>query len=143
MSHSGNLYIKESFLTIYDIPKENTINKNPYSEIRITGLYFLRKVLVPLLRDLNWHTKKYIDFKDWTLVLDLKAAGLHTTSQGKELILKIYSQMNNNRLSSKNSDVNIDVDKLHNEIKLLLAKSTDPTSKGNSIHLHLFFFLAI
>jgi len=52
-SYSGNLYTKESFLTIYDKPKENNINQNPYSEIRITSLYFLRKVLVPLLSDLN------------------------------------------------------------------------------------------
>jgi len=74
---------------------------------------------------------------DWTLVLDLKAAGLHTTAEGKELILKIYSQMNNNRLSTKTPDVIIDVDKLHNDIKLLLAKSIDHISKGNSVNLHL------
>jgi len=136
-SHSGNLYTKESFLTIYDKAKENNINQNPYSEIRSSSLYSLRKVLVPLLSDLNWRSKKYKDFKDWTLVLDLKAAGLHTASEGKELILKIYSQMNNNRLSTKKSDVNVDVDKLHYEIKLLLAKSTDHTSKANSVNLHL------
>lgn len=139
-SHSGKLYTKESFLTIYDKAKENTINQNPYSEIRSSSLYFLREVLVPLLSDLNWRSKKYKDFKDWTLVLDLKAAGLHTTSEGKELILKIYSQMNNNRLSTKPPDVIVEVDKLHSEIKLLLDKSIDHESKGKSVNLHFSFF---
>jgi len=60
-SYSGNLYTKESVLTIYDKTKENTINQNPYSEIRSSSLYFLRKVLVPLLSDLNWRSKKYKD----------------------------------------------------------------------------------
>ena len=45
--------------------------------------------------------------------------------------------MNNNRLSTKKSDVNIDVDKLHNEIKLLLAKSIDHVSKVKPVNLHL------
>ena len=135
-SYSESSYIRES-LSIYDKANENLINQSPYSEIRITNLYFLRKVLVPLLRDLNWRSKKHKDFKDWTLVLDLKYAGLHTTSEGKQLILKIASQMNNNRLSTNKSDVNIDVDKLHDEIQLLLAKSTDHISKANPVNLYL------
>jgi len=134
--YSENLYTRES-LTIYDKTKENYLNQNSYSEIRIGNLYFLQKIFVPLLMDLHWFSKKHKDFKDWALVLDLKAAGLHNTSEGKELILKVSSQMNNNRLSTNKSDVNIDADKLHNEIKLLLAKSTDHTSKVNSVNLYL------
>ena len=45
--------------------------------------------------------------------------------------------MNNNRLSTNKSDLNIDVDKLHNEIQLLLAKSAAHISKANSVNLYL------
>jgi hypothetical protein len=44
--------------------------------------------------------------------------------------------MNNNRLSTNKSDVNIDRDKLHYEVKLLLAKTTDHESKANSVNLY-------
>lgn len=56
--------------------------------------------MVPLLSDLNWLTKKLLDFEDWREVLYLKAKGHHLTPKGKEIILKIIAQMNNNRLST-------------------------------------------
>ena len=132
-SYNEKFYIKESSLSIYDKAKDDGINQNPYSEIQISNLDFLRKVLVPLLSDLNWHTKKYKDFKDWIAILDLKAAGLHTTPKGKEIIHKIHSQMNNNRLSTNSPDVNIDTVQLHNEVKNLLTQSTNHLNKGKSV----------
>jgi len=67
--------------------------------------------------------------------LDLKAAGLHTTPKGKEIIHKIHSQMNNNRLSTNSPDVNIDTVQLHNEVKNLLTQSTNHLNKGKSVDL--------
>jgi len=52
-SYNEKFYIKESSLSIYDKAKDDGINQNPYSEIQISNLDFLRKVLVPLLFYLN------------------------------------------------------------------------------------------
>lgn len=86
---------------------------------------------------MHWFSKKHKDFIDWALILELKAAGLHNTPEGKQIILKVSSKMNNNRLSTNKSDVIIDRDTLHYEVKLLLAKITDHECKVNSVNLYL------
>ena len=107
-----------------------------YSEIRSSNLDFLRKVLVPLLKDLKWLTKKHKDFIDWALILELKAAGLHKVSEGKEMILKLHSQMNNNRLSTNNPNINsLSRTQLHNDIKNLLAQPLDHKRKVKLVNL--------
>jgi len=93
--------------------------------------------LLPRSTTKHCKRKKHKDFIDWTFILELKAAGLHTTSEGKQIIFKVFSQMNNNRLSTNKSDVKIDRDKLHYEVKLLLAKITDHESKVKSVNLYL------
>ena len=70
-----------------------------------------------LLSNLTWLTKKYKDFEDWSLILELKTANLHKTDKGKEIIKNLYYQMNNNRLSTNSLKKNIDRVQLHNEIK--------------------------
>lgn len=138
ISYAGDFYIKKTSIGIYDKTKDNFINQNPYSEIRSSNLDFLRKVLVPLFKDLHWLTKKHQDFIDWTFILELKAKGLHQTLEGKEIILKLYSQMNNNRLSTNKSNLEfppIDRVKLHNDIQNLLAQSTDPLRKVKLVSL--------
>ena len=51
-------FIKKNSIGIYDNAKINFVNQKPYSEIRSSNLDFLRKVIVPLLKDLNSLTKK-------------------------------------------------------------------------------------
>jgi hypothetical protein len=138
ISYAGKFYIKKNSIGIYDKTKDNFINQNPYSEIRSSNLDFLRKVLVPLLKDLHWLTKKHQDFIDWTFILELKAEGLHQTLEGKEIILKLYSQMNNNRLSTNKSNIenpHIDRVQLHKDIQNLLAQSTRPLIKVKLVSL--------
>lgn len=137
-SYSGKFYIKKGSIGIYDKAKDDYINQNPYSEIRSSNLDYSRKVLVPLFKDLNWLTKKHKDFIDWTFILELKAAGLHKTPEGKDIILKLYSQMNKNRLSTNNSSVDyplVDRVQLHKDIENLLAQPTSPLSKVKYVDL--------
>ena len=76
------------------------------------------------------------DFIDWTLILELKAAGLHKVSEGKEMILKLHSQMNNNRLSTNNPNINsLSRTQLHNDIKNLLAQPLDHKRKVKLVNL--------
>jgi hypothetical protein len=64
--------------------------------------------------------------------------GLHQTPEGKEIILKLYSQMNNNRLSTNNSNIEyplIDRVQLHNDIQNLLTQHTNPLRKVKLVSL--------
>ncbi len=45
---------------------------------------------------------KYLDFQDWSSILNIKAKGFQYLPKGQNLIDDILSQMNNNRLFSKN-----------------------------------------
>lgn len=135
-SYIGDFYIKKNSIGIYDNAKINFVNQKPYSEIRSSNLDFLWKMIVPLLKDLNWLTKKHKDFIDWTLILELKVAGLHKVSEGKEMILKLYSQMNNNRLSTNNPNINyLPRTQLHNDINNLLAQPLDQKRKVKLVSL--------
>jgi hypothetical protein len=44
--------------------------------------------------------KKYLDFKDWTIIVNLNYFGYHLLPEGKLIINKIKSRMNNFRLST-------------------------------------------
>jgi hypothetical protein len=78
--------------------------------------------LVPLFSNLNWLTKKFLDFEDWREVLNLKDKGYHLIPEGKDIILKIIAQMNNNRMSTNIVEgESIDRVQLYKDIRNLLA----------------------
>lgn len=72
------------------------------------------------MKSLSWLTKKELDFIDWAHILTLKSEGKHLLPEGKELILKIISQMNSKRLSTASLkaveddriNLNLDIEKL-------------------------------
>lgn len=125
-------------LAIADKKKsEKYINQKDYCELYCSNQEFLRNVMVPLLSDLNWLTKKLLDFEDWREVLNLKAKGHHLTPKGKEIIFKILAQMNNNRLSTNIVEgKSIDRVQLYKSIRSLLAEGdTYSYVKNKSIDL--------
>lgn len=72
----------------------------PFIYLEVGRSEYLLKVFVPFLKNLQWFTKKELDFEDWALILVLKSEGKHLIPEGKELILKIIFQMNSYRLST-------------------------------------------
>jgi hypothetical protein len=95
---------------------------NPASKLGVTNRYFLKNVLVPFFDSLVWHTKKELDYKDWKTVMNLKETGQHYTTEGYNVICKILSRMNNNRLSTNSLKVElVDGPLLQIEIDKLLA----------------------
>lgn len=80
--------------------------KNERSNImRRVSVFFssyILNVLVPFLDNLDWHSKKELDYKDWKLILilNLKQKGWHLSDLGKEVITSIINIMNNKRLST-------------------------------------------
>ena len=61
---------------------------------------YIEFVLIPLFDHLVWHSKKYLDYCDWKVLFNIFKLGLHYIPEGKDLIARIQSQMNNNRLST-------------------------------------------
>jgi len=64
------------------------------------NIYFIKLALIPLLDDLTWRSKKYLDYCDWKYIIAILQKGFHYLPEGKALIDKILGQMNNNRLST-------------------------------------------
>jgi hypothetical protein len=126
-----------SFFHMYEYTEfKNKPNAKPFISIETSNSEYLLKVLVPFLKSLSWFTKKELDFKDWAYILTFKSEGKHLLPEGKELILKIISQMNSKRLSTASvkaaEDVRINLDF---EINKLLASPSnyDVGSEGKRI----------
>ena len=99
---------------------------------------------MPFLNNLTWVSKKHADFKDWLLIAQLMAKGLHLTEVGLSCILAIKSRMNFGRLSTnKDNPKNIelplpdfDITALQNKYELTaegLIKEVE-TSLVNNYH---------
>lgn len=72
----------------------------------------LKKVIIPFFSKNNnkyriLQTKKYKDFWDWSIIVDIYYHGYHIISQGISLINDIKKGMNNFRLNTNNSSVNL------------------------------------
>lgn len=118
--------------------------KNLYS-LNISNTYYLQFILIPLLDNLNWHTKKQLDYYDWKYIVAIIIKGLHYTPEGIRLIEIIISQMNDYRLSTSKSKVKqcsyskLEIEKFINEFSnyevknnKLFIKSLNRYKKDNS-----------
>lgn len=92
--------ILDKVIFVYSREKKRLENDKPTIEITIKQVQFLTEKFIPLLHNLQFVTKKYKDFLDWTFILALINKGKHTTNAGKNLIIKISKGMNNKRLST-------------------------------------------
>lgn len=90
--------------------------------LSVKGMDFLDSVVIPLFDGVVWHSKKYLDYCDWKVLLKIFKLGIHYLPEGKHLISRIISQMNNNRLSTSESP-KIDRNLLLSEIANLVEDS--------------------
>lgn len=101
----GNLYTSDRKNSKFVILEINTTN-------------VLMNIIIPLFNS-GMLTKKSIDFKDWSIIVNLAYLGYHTLPEGEELIHLIISCMNNHRL---NKVIDNDVDNLiQDKLKFLLS----------------------
>jgi len=87
--------------------KDRGLNENPTAVLEINKIIIL-KIFVDKYdiknSDLfNFYTKKYFDFKDWSIIVNLYYLGYHLLPEGKSLITKIKTRMNNYRLTTNTS----------------------------------------
>lgn len=61
---------------------------------------FIEFVLIPFFNNMTFHSKKGLDYFDWVAIFNIRKKGFHYTAEGVNLIERILSQMNNNRLST-------------------------------------------
>lgn len=88
--------------------KKNWININIYKDVynlNTNNVFYIQYVLIPLLDNLKWHTKKYLDYSDWKYIIAILSKGLHYLPEGIQLIMEIVNQMNNYRLSTSEPKV--------------------------------------
>nr|ATI20449.1 LAGLIDADG endonuclease [Juglanconis juglandina] len=97
--------------------KAKDTNSKPMAKLSSYKTDYLSNVLVPFLDSLTWLSKKFLDYEDWKLVLEIKNQGKHFTEEGKEVILILVNRMNNNRLSTSKID--------KGEIKYVAAANLD------------------
>jgi hypothetical protein len=87
--------------------KDRGLNENPTAVLEMTKISTLLKFVNKYNNknsDLfSFKTKKYYDFKDWSIIVNLYYLGYHLLPEGKSLIIKIKSRMNNYRLSTNTS----------------------------------------
>lgn len=85
-------------INIYD--KKPQINQKPVSILEIYQIDFICNILIPYFNNIEFRTKKYLDYLDFRTIAFLILEGKHLTEKGKELIIKLGDTMNNNRLST-------------------------------------------
>lgn len=79
--------------------KYRGLNESPTVVLDITRIVILN-IFVDKYLNASFYTKKYLDFKDWTIIVNLNYFGYQLLPEGKLLINKIKSRMNNFRLSN-------------------------------------------
>nr|QCW06938.1 hypothetical protein [Drechslerella brochopaga] len=121
-----SLEFKDDFIKIYP-------NKDLF-QLVVKRVVFIEKVIIPIIDNLVWHTKKYLDYCDWKNILNIRNKGFHYLSEGKALIERIIKQMNNNRLSTsiKPKDDKI---LLSAEIEKLLNKPSNYEMKEGKVFI--------
>ena len=96
--------------------------------IDIRDSNFIENVIVPFFDNLNWRSKKYLDYQDFKFILKIRNffKGFQYTEKGAKVLDLIINQMNNNRLSSSLHNRNsITRDELIIKVENLLNKPSN------------------
>jgi hypothetical protein len=126
---------------ITKVRKERGFNDNPTAVLEINKINILKNVIINKFNNknsdvINFYTKKYLDFKDWSIIVDLYYLGYHLLPAGKSLICKLKSRMNNYRLSTNQINKNeVNTDNLEIEINNVFSMPA-PYEIKNGIRLH-------
>lgn len=65
--------------------------------LEINNINILMNIIIPIFSK-GMLTKKSLDFKDWSIIVEITYYGYHLLDEGKELIFLIKSNLNNFRL---------------------------------------------
>lgn len=130
----GELDSSKDYGDVVSLAINKTPERLPYDMLNITikGSLYITNVLIPFFDSMVWLTKKELDYQDWKVVLKLRQLGLHYTSAGLKVIEQIFSQINNNRLSTAPLNLINEGKKSSVVDKILIQKDIDRLLTGPS-----------
>lgn len=106
----------------------------PISILEISQIDFICNVLIPYLDSIEFRTKKFKDYLDFKVIALLILEGKYLTNKGKELIIKLGDNMNNNRLSTNlNPKILDDITKSELNILIQSDPLIDIDSEGRAM----------
>ena len=105
-------------INIYD-KKVKGNNKPVPPQGGIYQIDFICNILIPYFDNIEFRTKKNLDYLDFKIIAFLILEGKYLTAKGKELIIKLGDTMNNNRLST-NSNILVLDEITKSELDLLI-----------------------
>lgn len=68
--------------------------------ISVQNVTYFNNILIPFFNSLSFHTKKALDYKYWSIIVQICFSGKHLTEQGISLVSDLSSRMNNSRLTT-------------------------------------------
>lgn len=122
-------------INIYD--KNLKGNNKPISILEISQIDYLCNILIPYFDSLQFRTKKYKHYLDFRTIAFLILDGKLLTEKGKQLIIKLGDNMNNNRLSTNIKPLTLDM-ATKSELDLLIISKPliDIDSEGRAMIIH-------
>lgn len=92
------------------VRKFRGLNENPTVVLEINKINSLKNNILTKYGNqesglLSFYTKKSKDFEDWSIIVNLYYLGYHLLPEGKSLIFKLKSRMNNFRLTSNINNI--------------------------------------
>jgi hypothetical protein len=124
------------YLTTY---KSKTDERSDMINLVATKSEFISQVLLPFFQNLEWVSKKELDFVDWISILKIKQLGIRSLrlhmEQGVAMIQRLIGQMNNNRLSTSACGTLEDRNSLLLDLKIMLEAGSNYilNDKGQTI----------
>lgn len=102
--NAGNLIITS--------PRKRGLISNPTVVLSLNNIHVLKNVIIPLFSENSskfrlLQSKKFKDFCDWSILVNIYFYGYHILPEGISLINDIKARMNNFRLTSNKSSINI------------------------------------
>ena len=87
MKYGSNMVI-----SLFD-SKSNKLKQKPYTELYIGKNNQTAYILISLLINLPWLSTKVVDFVNWVIIYILVYEGKHILPEGKDIIVKLRSNM--------------------------------------------------
>lgn len=93
------------------------------SELQISQIDFICNILIPFFDNLDFKTKKYLDYLDFRKIAFLIFEGKHLSEKGRSLIIQLADTMNNSRLSTNLSKISTLDSNFNSDMELLLKSN--------------------
>jgi LAGLIDADG endonuclease len=126
----NSLFLAKNIKLIFIYDKSEIKNRKPISMLEISQIDYICNCLIPFFDELNFRTKKYLDFLDFRRIAYLLLDGKHLSKNGKVLIEKLADTMNNSRLSTNNK--NLTINNFNLEAELVILENSEPLIKMDS-----------